>query len=58
MDPVNDTDNRVIKHAQDKVNAMLKRVDSFFNGSWKQYREMMEKTSISPFRDYPPLIKI
>lgn len=57
MDPVNDTDNRVIKHAQGKVSTVLKRVDSFFNGPWKQYREMMEKNSISPFRDYPPLIK-
>ena len=57
LDPVNETDRRVMKHASDKVNAVLQRVDRFFGGPWKQYREMMEKTSLSPFKDYPPLIK-
>ena len=57
LDPVNDTDKRVMQHASDKVNGVLKRVDGFFTGPWKQYREMMEKTNLSPFKDYPPLIK-
>ena len=57
LDPVNDTDKRVMQHASDKVNGVLKRVVGFFTGPWKQYREMMEKTNLSPFKDYPPLIK-
>ena len=55
LDPVNETDRRVLDQARAKVSKVIGRVDAFFAGSWKEYRAMMEKTPISPFKDYPPL---
>jgi photosystem II stability/assembly factor-like uncharacterized protein len=54
-DPVSDTDRRVFKHAEDKIAEVTKRVNTFYDTTWKQYREMMEKVSLSPFKDYDPL---
>ena len=57
LDPVNDTDRRVLEQAKAKVIRVLGRVDGFFAGPWKDYRTMMEKVTISPFKDYPPIPK-
>ncbi|MFM8348495.1 MAG: hypothetical protein ACKOAR_10690, partial [Bacteroidota bacterium] len=55
LDAVNETDRRVLEQATTKVAGVLGRVDKFFAGAWKDYRSMMEKVTISPFKDYPPL---
>lgn len=54
-DPISETDKRVYKHAEDKIAELTKRVNAFYETSWKQYREAMEKVTISPFKDYEPL---
>jgi len=54
-DPISETDRQVYKHAEDKMAEVTKRVNNFYETTWKQYREMMEKVTISPFKDYEPL---
>ena len=56
-DPIGETDKRVYKHAEDKIGLVTKRVNDFYETSWKPYRELMEKVTLSPFKDYEPLIK-
>ncbi|MEZ4974894.1 MAG: hypothetical protein R2820_16425 [Cyclobacteriaceae bacterium] len=52
---VTDRENRVMKHANDKAQLILDKVNTFYKDQWPAYREMMEKVSISPFKDYQPL---
>lgn len=54
-DPISDTDKRVYQHAVDKMATLTKRVNDFYETQWKQYREMMEKVNLSPFKDYEPI---
>ncbi len=54
-DPISDTDKRVYQHAVDKMATLTKRVNDFYETQWKQYRAMMEKVNLSPFKDYEPI---
>jgi photosystem II stability/assembly factor-like uncharacterized protein len=54
-DPISDTDRRVYKHAEDKIGAVTRKVNYFYDNAWKEYRAMMEKVTFSPFKDYTPL---
>jgi uncharacterized coiled-coil protein SlyX len=54
-DAVSETDRRVYQHAEDKVRELVKRVNEFYTTSWPAYRALMEKVSISPFKDYEPI---
>lgn len=55
MDPVSETDRRVVKHAEDKIAEVIAKVNSFFSTAWTTYRADMEKVTISPFKSYEPL---
>ncbi|HYC86236.1 MAG TPA: hypothetical protein VEB86_13480 [Chryseosolibacter sp.] len=55
VDPVSATDQRVFKFAHDKINAVVTRVNAFYDKTWKEYRAAMEKVVITPFKDYNPL---
>jgi photosystem II stability/assembly factor-like uncharacterized protein len=57
LNPVNETDNRVFKKAEDSVNAAVTKVNLFFGSTWKEYRATMEKVSLSYFKDYQPIKK-
>lgn len=52
ISPVSETDRRVLKKAEDSVNAVVGRVNTFYNGLWKEYRSMMEKVTLNQFKDY------
>ncbi len=54
-DPISETDRRVYKFAEEKIAEVTKRVNAFYETTWKQYREAMEKVTLSPFKDYEPL---
>jgi photosystem II stability/assembly factor-like uncharacterized protein len=54
-DPISETDRRVYKQAEDKINDMVKRVNVFYSTSWPAYRSVMEKINLSPFKDYEPI---
>jgi photosystem II stability/assembly factor-like uncharacterized protein len=53
--PVNATDQRVYKQAEDQVGLILERVNKFYGTTWLSYRNALEKVSISPFKNYEPL---
>jgi photosystem II stability/assembly factor-like uncharacterized protein len=55
INPVNETDRRVFKKAEDAVMKVISKVNSFYDGQWKEYRSMMEKVTLSPFKDYTPI---
>ncbi len=54
-EPISDTDRRVVKHAEDKVNEIIKRVNAFYATTWADYKAAMEKANLSPFKAYEPL---
>ena len=56
-DPLSARDNVVFKHAEEKTQDMLDRVNKFYQDQWPAYRAMMEKVSLSPFKDYEPINK-
>jgi hypothetical protein len=45
----------VYQHAEQKINEVIKKVNAFYETSWKEYRALMEKVTLSPFKDYQPL---
>jgi photosystem II stability/assembly factor-like uncharacterized protein len=55
MDPINSTDQRVFKQAEEQVNKITERINNFFGKTWADYKAIMEKVSISPFKNYVPL---
>ncbi len=44
------TENTLIKYAKDDLNDALKKTNEFFDNNWKSYREAIEKSNISPFK--------
>jgi hypothetical protein len=56
-DALSERDNRVYKHAEEKTNDILAKVNKFYQEQWPAYRTMMEKVNLSPFKDYSPLNK-
>lgn len=55
MDPISETDRRVYQQAEAKMNDVVKRVNTFYTSAWPEYRSMMEKINLSPFKDYEPI---
>lgn len=56
-DPINETDKRVIEHADKKLAEILTRVNNFFSTSWATYRSAAGKLTLDGFKDYPQLKK-
>ncbi|MCX8490671.1 MAG: hypothetical protein ORN54_06345, partial [Cyclobacteriaceae bacterium] len=54
-DPISTTDQRVFQQAEQQINKVMQRVNFFYEKTWPGYRALMEKVSISPFKDYQPL---
>jgi photosystem II stability/assembly factor-like uncharacterized protein len=57
FEPLNSTDQRVYKVADDLMAEVVKKVNAFYEKEWTDYRSAMEKIIISPFKDYKPLNK-
>jgi hypothetical protein len=56
IDPVNDTDRRVMLQAREKVEQVVRQVDQFYKSTWLAYRKLMEQTKLTPFKDYPQIL--
>ena len=54
-DPLNATDQRVYKQAEEQATKIKERVNRFFEKSWPDYKATMDKVSISPFKNYDAL---
>jgi photosystem II stability/assembly factor-like uncharacterized protein len=57
IDPVSETDHRVFKQAEEQITKVVDRVNKFFDKTWSEYRAVMEKVVVSPFKNYEPLKK-
>ncbi|MCI0751165.1 MAG: hypothetical protein L0Y35_04950, partial [Flammeovirgaceae bacterium] len=55
--PLNETDQRVKKQAEEKVMEVITKVNGFYETNWKEYRTLMEKVSLPLFKDYETLKK-
>ncbi len=54
-EPIGETDQRVIKHAVEKMEEIANRVNKFYSTAWPEYKALMEKVDLSPFKTYEPL---
>jgi hypothetical protein len=52
---ISETDRRVVKHAEEKFGEIVKRVNAFYATTWADYKALMEKANLSPFKAYEPL---
>jgi photosystem II stability/assembly factor-like uncharacterized protein len=55
INPINETDRRVFGKAQQSVQKAIDSVNQFYEKTWKEYRAMMEKVTLNPFKDYQPI---
>jgi hypothetical protein len=51
-DAVSSTDQRVFKQAEEQIGKVTERVNRFYEKTWPDYRNAMEKVNISPFKEY------
>lgn len=54
-EPVSATDQRVFKHAEDKMKEVSAKVNAFYATQWSAYRTAMEKVQLDPLKAYEPL---
>ncbi len=54
-EPVNETDRRVLEQAELKINEVVEKVNAFYAKQWPEYRALMEKVVLSPFKNYEPI---
>ena len=43
------------KNAENMVNAALRRINAFYENNWKAYRQKVEGSKLSLFKDYQPI---
>jgi hypothetical protein len=49
------TEERVMEHARTAVADAIEKVNAFFTDQWPAYRNKVEATDLSPFKDYEPI---
>ena len=45
----------LVANAEKAVNDVIEKINSFFGGKWKEYRQQVEGTKVNLFKDYKPL---
>jgi len=45
-------EERVVAHAEGMISEAVKKINAFFNDSWKKYREQAENTPLKLFKEY------
>lgn len=45
----------LVKRAEDMIGVSVERINNFYNGAWKQYRNLVENTRLDLFKDYKPI---
>jgi hypothetical protein len=53
FDPLSDTQKRSAELAEIELNKMLVRIDDFFTNTWPPFKELIQKSQVSPFKDKP-----
>jgi hypothetical protein len=45
----------LVSNAEKAVSAVIEKINSFFDGKWKDYRNLVERTKVNLFKDYKPI---
>ncbi|MBK5270231.1 MAG: hypothetical protein JJE22_04375, partial [Bacteroidia bacterium] len=48
-------EEKLVQNAETFINEAIQRINAFFIGKWKDYRQQAEGTKINLFKDYPPI---
>ncbi len=48
-------EERLIKEAEESIDDMIKKTNSFFEKEWKEFRKLAEGTPLKMFKEYKPL---
>ncbi len=55
LDAPGDTEERLVKQAEEKLAVAVESVNNFFAEDWKNFKESVKDIDLSPFKDYEPL---
>ena len=53
--PPGHPEETMVVNAEKAVDETLKKINQFFEGKWKNYRQQVEGTKLNLFKDYKPL---
>ena len=48
-------EEKLVQNAETLINMAIQRINNFFDGKWKTYRQQAEGTKINLFKDYTPI---
>ena len=48
-------EEKMVMNAENMIGQAVRRINTFFDGKWKDYRKQAEATKISLFKDYEPI---
>ena len=48
-------EEKLVQNAELMISIAVKRINSFFDSKWKEYRQQTEGTKINLFKDYKPI---
>ena len=49
------TEEKLVQNAELMIGRAVQRINTFFDGKWKDYRLQTEATKINLFKDYKPI---
>lgn len=49
------TEETMVANAEKAIDAVVQRINTFFEGKWKEYRALVEGTKVNLFKDYKPI---
>ena len=48
-------EEKLVQGAEEMIDQAVQRINSFFDGKWKTYRQQVEGTKVNLFKDYKPI---
>ena len=45
----------MVMNAEKAISEAIQKINTFFNGKWKDYRQQVEGTKVNLFKDYKPI---
>ena len=49
------TEETMVANAEKAIDGAVQRINTFFDGRWKDYRSLVEGTKVNLFKDYKPI---
>ena len=48
-------EEKLVQGAEEMIDQAVQRINGFFNGKWKDYRQQVEATKVNLFKEYKPI---